>query len=402
MDSITRGYNKALLKGKVDMESLNMIAEAGVPIFNEMSKVMNLSGQKMFKTISSGKVQTSVLTAAFKNMTSEGGIFFKGMEIASGTLSGKISTLKDNVGLAAAELGSTLAPTLKDLTDYLTKVAKQSREWVSQNRELIKTKVTEFVKKIPMYLEQIAYWGPKIAAFVGIFYGITAAIKITNGVMSAFNTLMNINLGPARKAAAFFAKDMPGAVGKSIGAAGKLQSTLGVLSAAVAGWGIGTVLYEKLVDPLIEAQAKLEELANEVADTMGRDKSKRSTAQLSKDLAKVNKVEKDLNTGFTGIGLNYLPDITGAFGMFEKMAKSSIKIERGDIKSEIEQRAIAAEFDVTNPGAAMVTPSVSSSRSEQVVKHQVEMTINDSSGKATVKSGRTGPGFQLKHTGTVQ
>jgi len=36
MESITRGYNKTLIKGKVDMESLNMIAEAGVPIFQEL------------------------------------------------------------------------------------------------------------------------------------------------------------------------------------------------------------------------------------------------------------------------------------------------------------------------------------------------------------------------------
>jgi len=34
LDSITRGFTKSLLKGKVDMESLNMIAEAGVPIYS--------------------------------------------------------------------------------------------------------------------------------------------------------------------------------------------------------------------------------------------------------------------------------------------------------------------------------------------------------------------------------
>ena len=36
LDTITRGFTKSMLKGKVDLESLNMIAESGVPIFSEL------------------------------------------------------------------------------------------------------------------------------------------------------------------------------------------------------------------------------------------------------------------------------------------------------------------------------------------------------------------------------
>ena len=57
LDSITRGFSKAMLKGKVDMESLNMIAEAGVPIFTEMAQSMGYGKENMtafFKQISTG------------------------------------------------------------------------------------------------------------------------------------------------------------------------------------------------------------------------------------------------------------------------------------------------------------------------------------------------------------
>ena len=42
-------------------------------------------------------------------------IFFKGMEIASKTLTGKLATLKDNISLTAASLGMQLLPTIKPI-----------------------------------------------------------------------------------------------------------------------------------------------------------------------------------------------------------------------------------------------------------------------------------------------
>ena len=147
LDSITRGFTKAMLKGKVDMESLNMIAEAGVPIFGDLAAVMGTEvNEAFFKMISAGKVTTTQLTKAFEKMTDKGGIFFNGMEIASKTTSGLFSTLKDNISLTAAELGGVLAPTVKELIKGATDVAKRVREWVKNNRELISDKFTKFVE----------------------------------------------------------------------------------------------------------------------------------------------------------------------------------------------------------------------------------------------------------------
>jgi tape measure domain-containing protein len=38
LESITRGYSKAMMKGKVDMESLNMISDQGVPIQSQLEQ----------------------------------------------------------------------------------------------------------------------------------------------------------------------------------------------------------------------------------------------------------------------------------------------------------------------------------------------------------------------------
>jgi tape measure domain-containing protein len=149
LDSITRGYTKAMLKGKVDMESLNMIAEAGVPIFTEMAETMGYGKdnmQGMFKEISTGKVSTDILTKTFEKMTSKGGIFFQGMVISSKTLSGVWSTFKDNIAITAASIGQTLLPYIKELVSKGIVIAGKVLAWVQANRELIKTKVDKFIK----------------------------------------------------------------------------------------------------------------------------------------------------------------------------------------------------------------------------------------------------------------
>jgi tape measure domain-containing protein len=170
LESITRGFTKAMLKGKTDMESLNMIAEAGVPIFTELADSMGLKvNAAFFKLISAGKVTTNQLTKAFEKMTNKGGIFFNGMEIASKTTSGLFSTLKDNISLTAAAIGEVLSPVVKDLLKNATKVAQQVRDWVTANRELINERFLEFVngakKAIKSLYEQIKNKGEAVQAF---------------------------------------------------------------------------------------------------------------------------------------------------------------------------------------------------------------------------------------------
>lgn len=149
LETITRGFTKAMLKGKVDLESLNMIAESGVPIFGELAKTMGTEvGEKFFKSISKGEVTTDQLTKTFENMTKKGGLFFKGMEIASKTTTGVISTMKDNVSLAAASIGKVLAPTVKEYAGKVTELAKNIKGWVKQNEGLIKSKVDKFLKTV--------------------------------------------------------------------------------------------------------------------------------------------------------------------------------------------------------------------------------------------------------------
>lgn len=159
LQSITRGFSKALLKGKPDLESLNMIGEAGVPIFSEMAESMGITKEQLFKMSTQGKLTSDDLTKTFQKMTSEGGIFFNGMEIASKTFSGRMSTLKDNVGLLGAELGGMLLPIFKKFVEGITIIVQGTKEWIAENKELtffigsfatIATVIIAVVKLLPL------------------------------------------------------------------------------------------------------------------------------------------------------------------------------------------------------------------------------------------------------------
>ena len=187
LDSITRGFTKAMLKGKVDMESLNMIAEAGVPIFTELADSMGVKVNKaFFKMITAGDVTTKHLTTAFEKMTNSGGIFFGGMEIASKTTTGLLSTLKDNVSLTAAEIGGVLAPTIKDLIRGVTRIAVQVRAWVKNNRELINDTFLAFVARVKELVKQLTV---AIEEFGGTEAVFARMLTVVDGVVGAFQFL---------------------------------------------------------------------------------------------------------------------------------------------------------------------------------------------------------------------
>ena len=101
-------FGKVKATGKVSLESVNQLAERGVPIYRELAAQLGVSESQMVKMISSGKVGFSDLESAMTNTTTAGGIFAGGMEKQSRTASGLWSTLKDNVSFAIRDVGAAM------------------------------------------------------------------------------------------------------------------------------------------------------------------------------------------------------------------------------------------------------------------------------------------------------
>lgn len=74
--------------------------------FNPLQIISEKTGESMSslrEKMSKGQISFQMVSDAFKDATSKGGQFYQGMEKGSQTLSGQLSTLKDNVMIAARE-----------------------------------------------------------------------------------------------------------------------------------------------------------------------------------------------------------------------------------------------------------------------------------------------------------
>jgi tape measure domain-containing protein len=126
LNTLVLAYGKVQTKGKASLEELNMMAERGLPIFDILSQQLGVTREEFFKMVSAGKVTADDVTQAFRTLTSEGGMFFQGMEMQSQTFNGIMSTLKDNIKLLLAAIGGELLPVAGKLIRMLTTLVQGS------------------------------------------------------------------------------------------------------------------------------------------------------------------------------------------------------------------------------------------------------------------------------------
>lgn len=104
-------YGKARVQGKIMSEDLNQLAGRGIPVFDELAKVMGVPAGEIKKLASTGKIEFADLQKTFTNMTGEGGRFSGMMAAQSQTAGGLISTLRDNINLKLGQIGAAIFKT---------------------------------------------------------------------------------------------------------------------------------------------------------------------------------------------------------------------------------------------------------------------------------------------------
>lgn len=120
LQSMANAYSKVKSTGKASLEYLNIFMERGVPIVQTMAENYNTTTKEMFNMISQGKVGLPEVEGALKSLTTEGGLFNNMMAKTSETLTGKISTFKDNITAAFANFGNKILPDVKFALDSIS------------------------------------------------------------------------------------------------------------------------------------------------------------------------------------------------------------------------------------------------------------------------------------------
>lgn len=124
-------YGTLRSQGRAYTVDIRQFAGRGIPIYEELGKVLNVDRQELNKLVTEGKVGFPEVEKAFKNMTSEGGIYFNLMQEQSKSLTGMLSNLGDAWDSALNKIG-------QDNQDLFTGAIQGAIDLVENMDEIIR------------------------------------------------------------------------------------------------------------------------------------------------------------------------------------------------------------------------------------------------------------------------
>lgn len=109
--------------------------------FNPLQIISQKTGESMAslkEKMEKGAISADMVTDAFKSATSQGGLFYGGMEAQSKTFAGTMSTLKDNMTAQAQVIGEQLLPYAKQFVDVASNFVQNTLPiWIQKTGEIV-------------------------------------------------------------------------------------------------------------------------------------------------------------------------------------------------------------------------------------------------------------------------
>ena len=174
MDSLTLAFSQVQSAGKLTGQDLLQMINAGFNPLNEISKMTGKSVSQLKEEMSKGAISAEMVSQAFQHATSEGGLFYQGMEKGAQTTAGKISTLKDNFNELLGSLTENLLPIFTKLVEKLTGLV----QWFSKLSPGVKTAIT-VILGLSMVLGPIVTFIGTIITLVGYLTTAIGALNLT-------------------------------------------------------------------------------------------------------------------------------------------------------------------------------------------------------------------------------
>jgi|GEM_PF-2774751 len=218
MKSLSLAYGQATSAGRLMGQDLLQMINAG---FNPLQVIAEQTGETMLelkKRMEDGAISADELADAFKYAASEGGQFFGGMERGSQTLTGQLSTLKDEAVQLGISFGKVLLPALKDITQNLTAFAKRFSNFNDEQKKAIITfsLVAAAIGPVVLGVGKLVIALPKLragfillkASVIKLNVAMLANPLFLAGAAVAAGILLVVSaLNKAKKAAAEFAEN---------------------------------------------------------------------------------------------------------------------------------------------------------------------------------------------------
>lgn len=120
MGQLIHIYGQVKAQGKLMTNDLYQFMNAGIPILDELGKVMGKSSSEIKKMVGEGKIGFTEIQQVIQNLTNEGGLFFNLMEQQSASLPGRIANLGDAFDQMLNKIGKNSEGVLYKGIDSLT------------------------------------------------------------------------------------------------------------------------------------------------------------------------------------------------------------------------------------------------------------------------------------------
>lgn len=180
MSRIATAYGQMSSAGKVQLEDVKQMIEAGFNPLQEISETTGESMSSLYDRISKGTISVDEITASMQRATAEGGKYYQSMEKQSQTFSGLISTLKDN---AQQLLGEVVQPISESMVSTLLPAA------IDAINQMTTAFQTQGVEGLIQAGSQIL-----VNLLTGIAQGLPNVITTALQIIQALITNLNLNL----------------------------------------------------------------------------------------------------------------------------------------------------------------------------------------------------------------
>jgi tape measure domain-containing protein len=126
--SYVNAFSQAAAKGKADMQVLNTYLHQGVPILDELAKNFGVTTAEIVEMSSKGEISFAHFSQALDDLTSAGGQYFGGMELASKSLTAMQEGLSEAVNTLSASFGEILLPVAIAVVEVFTNITNAINE----------------------------------------------------------------------------------------------------------------------------------------------------------------------------------------------------------------------------------------------------------------------------------
>ena len=121
-------YGTLRTSGKVATIDIRQFAGRGIPIYEELAKVLGVAKNEVAGLVTAGKVGFADIEKAFQNMTQAGGMFNNLMANQSKTLQGQLSNLEDSIDMMFNEIGQSTQGVMADVIGLAGKLVENYKE----------------------------------------------------------------------------------------------------------------------------------------------------------------------------------------------------------------------------------------------------------------------------------